>query len=120
MNRVLLAAAGLMLAPTMALAEGFSTEDLGSTNTEDQCMERARLVYEEFDRASGVGQIVAGNWTISAFDVIRDDYDAHITCAFGPNDTTRATLVVYGNDSGTPEERSGIARRMKAMWEAWE
>lgn len=106
--------------PIGAAAEGFSTEDLGSTDTEAQCMERARLVYEEFKRASGVNEIVAGNWTISAFDVLKPAYDAHITCAYGPEDTTRATLVVYGSNDGDTEERTTIAQRMKAMWEAWE
>ncbi|MEM9735114.1 MAG: hypothetical protein AAF908_00715 [Pseudomonadota bacterium] len=108
------------LLPGLALAEGFTTEDLGSTDTEEECVDRAKLVFEEFDRASGVGEIVPGNWTVSAFDVTTDDYDAHIACAYGPNDSTRGTLVVYSNDNAAHDRRQAIARRMKSMWEAWE
>lgn len=118
--KVAIAAAIAVTVPFAASAEGFTTEDLGSTQTEAECVDRARLVFREFDRASSIGEIVAGNWTVSAFDVISNDYDAHIACAYGPNDTTRGTLVVYSGDNSDDGIRQDIAARMKTMWEAWE
>ncbi len=110
---------GLSL-PTLAAAEGFSTADLGSTNTEEKCMERARWVFRDYKAEVGAGSIDTGNWTSALYDITSDDYDAIITCAYGPNDTTRGTLIVYANDGTDDTKRRGMAERMKQIWEAYE
>lgn len=110
---------GLAL-PAVASAEGFSTADLGSTATEQQCMERARWVFEDYRREVNAGSIDSGNWTAALYDITTDDYDAIITCAYGPNDTTRGTLVVYADDGTDDARRRGMAERMKQIWETYE
>ena len=62
---------------------------------------------------------MSGNWTISAFDLGSDSYDAHIACAFGPKEKTRATLIVYHDDDGDEDTGRDIAARLKKIWKSW-
>ena len=118
--RRMIAALAIACLPNLAMAEGFTTEDLGSIADDPACLERARLVFDEFGKSSRAGEVVSGAWTISAFDLGTDDYDALLACAFGPKEMTRATLIVYHSDKGDEETGRDIAARLKKMWEAWE
>lgn len=124
MKKLLIGAAACLLAPTLASAEGFSTADLGSTNTEAQCMDRAFRVFQDYQGEVGAGSIDRGNWTSALYDITTDDYDAIITCAYGPDingvETTRGTLVVYSNDGTDDAKRRRMAERMKQIWENYE
>ena len=42
-----------------------------------------------------MGDLQRYGWVVYGYDLSSDDYDAIITCSYGPNDTTRATLVVF-------------------------
>lgn len=104
--------------PFMAVAEGFTTEDLGSIATEEACMERATYVFWEAATLVDINRIVPTDWTVSAFDISSEEYDAQITCAFGPNDETRATLVVYSAAGSDDELRQEIAAQLKSIWQS--
>jgi hypothetical protein len=111
-------ALGLAVNPAVSTAEGFTTLDLGSIPTDAECLERAKAVFDEFDWHVQIGEVVATSWNISAFDVGGDSYDAHMVCAYGPNDQTRVTLVVYFNDTGNEETANDYGERMKLLWSA--
>ena len=45
---------------------------------------------------------------VYAYDLDGEAYDAVITCSYGPEDTTRATLAVYAEDSEQGERVNGL------------
>lgn len=107
----------LLLTAGTASAEGWTIKDLGSVATEAGCVD---LGYDAFDRyrsRRSVGDLQRTEWVVYAYDITDDAYDAVITCSFGPNDTTRATLAVYASDAGDEEERRSIADRVERYWE---
>ena len=106
------------LLPAIAAAEGFSTLDLGPISTEDACLARAEATFEKFSRKVDMGEIVGASWNMSAFDVGTDNYDAHIICAFGPDNQTQVTLVVYYNDNGDDDIARDHGERLKLVWKS--
>lgn len=117
LTRLFLAGLGLSLIASSVAAEGFTTEDLGSVESEGVCLERSQLVFFSASVEMNVDRVVPSDWTVSAFDISGDGIDAQITCAYGPNNTTRATLVVYSSDASSDQEREFVASRLREIWE---
>ncbi|MCH8037709.1 MAG: hypothetical protein IIC53_11380 [Proteobacteria bacterium] len=111
-------AALVAVLPSIAAAEGFTTLDLGSIPTDEACLARAEATFEKFGRKIDVGEIVGATWSISAFDIGSDDYDAHIVCAYGPDDQTQVTLIVYYSDNGDEDIAGDYGARLKLVWKS--
>lgn len=105
--------------PLSAHAEGFTTADLGSTKDDPECLDRSHLMFDKVRQRYSIGQVKTGvsNWSVIAFDVTSDDYDAIVTCSYGPNGGTRATLVLYSNDASDHDFRDELARQMNEFWD---
>jgi len=54
---------------------------------------------------------------VYGYDLSSDAYDTVITCSYGPDDTTRATLLVYHSDAGNETMRREIADRLAIYWD---
>lgn len=103
-------------APSIAAAEGFTVSDLGSVAAETACVDRAENMMREFGRRSSIGQVTRGNWSVMAFNLKTREYEAVVSCNYGPRDQTRATMVVYSSDAGNEEERTQIVQQLKDIW----
>lgn len=115
----LAAAALLACSPTAAHSEGFSTADLGSTKDDPECLERGHLMFDKLSKDHSIGQVSTGvsKWSVIAFDVTSPDFDAIVTCNYGPNGSTRATLVLYSNDETDHGVRDQLAKQLNAYWD---
>ena len=105
------------LAAGSAVAEGWTIKDLGGIPTEVACVDLAWDVFARYRDARSVGDLQRSGWVAYAYDISRDAYDAIITCNFGPNETTRATLAVHNSDAGDGDERRHIADRLERYWD---
>ena len=104
--------------PAIAAAEGFTTLDLGPVATDDACLTRAEATFRKLGQTIDVGEIVGASWNMSAFDVGTSDYDAHILCAYGPDNQTQVSLVLYYNDNGDEDIALDYGERMKLVWKS--
>ncbi len=89
---------------------------LGSIADDPACLSQGRETLQYYKGEVGAGTIEAGIWAVVMFDIINPDFDAIITCAYGPNGETRATLVVYGADGTDDDMRTRISERIKEVW----
>ncbi len=104
------------LAAGSAAAEGWTIKDLGGIQTEAACVDLAWDVFARYRGVRSVGDLQRSGWIVYGYDLSSDDYDGVITCSYGPDDSTRATLVVYSaGDAGT-EMRREIADRLELYW----
>ncbi len=99
------------------LAEGWSIKDLGSQPSEAGCVDLAWKTFAYYRSARELGDLQKAGWMVYAYDLDGEAYDAVITCSYGPEDTTRATLAVYASDMGGGTERRDIAERIEQYWE---
>ncbi len=106
-----------LLAAGSASAEGWTIKDLGGTPTEVACVDLAWDVFTRYRDARSVGDLQRTGWVVYGYDLSSDDYDGVITCSFGPDDTTRATLVVYSAGDADTDERRRIASRLESYWD---
>ena len=111
-----IAAGAIAAAPLAASAEGWTTEDLGSIATEAECVAAAGDMFETFGDREGYHSTATGGWTVAGYDLTEDDYDGLVTCAYGPDGQTRATLVVYSVGNADQDERRRIAATLKEIW----
>ena len=100
-----------------ASAEGWTIKDLGSTSTEAACVDLAWDVYARYRGARSLGDLQKSEWVVYGYDLSHDDYDSIVTCSFGPDDTTRATLAVYSAANADGEKRRDIADRLERYWD---
>ena len=112
-----IAAAVFAIAPLAAMAEGWTTEDLGDVSAEAKCITRAADMFEIFGDRHGFHSVATGGWTVAGYDLIADDYDGLVTCAYGPQDGYRATLVVYSVGDADDDQRREIATLLKGIWD---
>lgn len=110
----------LALAAGSASAEGWTVKDLGGTPTESACVDLAWDVFTRYRGARSVGDLQRSEWVVYAYDLSSDDYDGLITCSYGPNDTTRATLSIYSVGDANAEMRREIADRIEKYWDRME
>jgi hypothetical protein len=105
------------LAAGQAPAAGWTINDLGSIDTEAGCVDLAWEVFARFRGSRSVGEIKRDQWVVYGYELSSNDFDGVITCAYGPNEKTRATLVVYSVDDADSERRGEIANRLARYWE---
>ncbi|MEM0990304.1 MAG: hypothetical protein AAGK00_15630 [Pseudomonadota bacterium] len=114
--RKFIAALLIATAPSLVSAEGFTISDLGSMQNETSCVDRAARMFREYNRQVSVRQITPGNWSVMAFDLKTAEYDAVVSCNYGPNSQVRATMVVYSSNQGSEDERTRIVAQLKNIW----
>ena len=98
-----------------AAAEGWTIKDLGSVPTEQGCVELGWDAFARYRRRHELNDLQKTEWVVYAFDMQGEHYDAIITCAYGPNDTTRATLAVYSKEDDG--DRAWIADQVERYWD---
>ena len=106
-----------LLTVGFASAEGWTIKDLGGTPTEEACVDLAWDVFDRYRTARSVGDLQRSGWVVYGYDLTHDDFDGVITCSFGPDDTTRATLAVYSVGDADTETRRNIADRLESYWD---
>ena len=85
--------------PVHAMVENWTVYDLGSARTEAVCVGAAQETFEEFAMTFGARKMARGSWVVYAWGLARGQYDAIITCALASGGTSRATLIIYAEDS---------------------
>ncbi len=113
--------AGLLAAAVSnsAQARGFSTEDLGGVPDDPSCIQRAEATFATFKTEVEAGDYQSGSWTAALYRIYGDDFDAIITCNYGPDGTSRATLVVHSGSDTDRVLRKRAAERLKAIWKEY-
>ncbi len=106
-----------LLAAGSASAAGWTIKDLGGTPTEAGCVDLAWDVLARYRGARSVGHLQRSGWVVYGYDLSSDDYDGVITCNYGPDDTTRATLAVYSGGGADADMRREIADRLERYWD---
>lgn len=104
--------------PAAALADGWTTIDLGNVPTEAGCVDRAQRMFNTFGEYYSVIVDDPGSWSVAAYDLTHEDFDALVSCAYGPNDNTRGTLVVHSTGAAPDAKRREIARSLDEIWKA--
>lgn len=84
--------------PAMAI-DNWTITDLGSARTESLCVEAATQSFISFSNVYGASRLLRTDWTVYGYGLSNSDHDAVVTCTFATANATRATLVVYSEDS---------------------
>ena len=96
----LFAVLGLVFCANAASAiDKWTVTDLGSARTESICVDAATQSFVSFGNVFGASRMMRTDWTVYGYDLNNADHDAVITCTFATANSTRATLIVYSNDS---------------------
>ena len=99
-----------------AAAEGWTIKDLGGIPTEAACVDLAWDVFARYRGAHSVGDLQRSGWIVYGYDLSSGDYDGIITCGYGPDSTTRATLAIFSAGDAGAEMRREIADRLERYW----
>ena len=105
------------LAASSAPASGWTIKDLGGIPTEARCADLAWDVFARYRGDRSVGDLQRSGWIVYGYSLSSGDYDGIITCGYGPDDTTRATLAVHSADDADADLRRDIANRLEGYWE---
>ncbi len=120
MRKAIIAALAALTIPQFANAAGFSYQDLGSISDDPACVSQGRETFQFYKGEVGAGKVDSSTWVVVMFDITDSEFDAIITCAYGPNGPTRATLVVHGGDGTDDGHGKRISERIKAIWESFD
>ena len=97
--RQLFAVLCICVAPPAMAIDKWTITDLGSSRTESLCVEAATQSFISFSNVYGASRLLRTDWTVYGYDLNNSDHDAVVTCTFATANATRATLVVYSEDS---------------------
>lgn len=86
--------------PAFAI-ENWTVTDLGSSRTESLCVDAASNAFLSFSNVYGAARVLRANWTVYGYGLNRAEHDAVVTCTFANANSTRATLVIYSENSVT-------------------
>lgn len=75
--------------------------DLGSTRTETLCVQTASDTFVTFGQVFGAAKILQASWTVYGYGLNNGNHDAVVTCTFSTANATRATLIVYSENTVT-------------------
>ena len=103
-----------VLAPQPVPAAQWNVVDLGRLYKEHHCMSAARQTFEGLRGYAQVGSVRDSDWVMYA-DGIEGMHDALITCTYGDNRGTRATLVIHSESR--PVDAHLLMRRIAHMFE---
>ncbi|MEM9061968.1 MAG: hypothetical protein AAGD13_16020 [Pseudomonadota bacterium] len=108
----------LILAVTIAAPAGatqpWSVRDLGRFYKDNHCLLAAKTTFRAIVGELGEGELRLSKWVAYA-NGVAGDHDAVITCTFGDNRGTRATLVVHSTRK--PINGHLLARRIAGIFE---
>jgi hypothetical protein len=106
----------LAAAPSWAL--GFLTHDLGAAGSGEECMQRARQTLDAYSARYGQPstEVVASQWTASAFSVLPGNADMQIACPYRNFQVEVALLIIHSQ--GPVSERETILNRVLEIWAA--
>lgn len=76
------------------MASPWDVVDLGRLYKEHHCMQAARKTFESMLGEVRIRRVHASSWVTYA-DGINGQHDAIITCTYGDNRGTRATLIMH-------------------------
>lgn len=110
---LILLSAGLF--PAASRAAPWNIRDLGRFYKDHHCMSAARMTFRQLRAEHSIGDVRLSDWVASA-DGISERHDAVITCTFGDNRGTRATLVVHSDDR--PVDARFLTLRIATIFEA--
>lgn len=114
MVRALTILLALTLGPAAGVAGHWNVLDLGRLYKEPHCLQAARLAFDGLRGYTRVDDVRTSEWVIYA-DGIEGGHDAIITCTFGDNRGTRATLVIYSTSG--PIDAHMLMRRVSDLFE---
>ncbi|GAB4276436.1 MAG: hypothetical protein Kow0013_30150 [Pararhodobacter sp.] len=117
--RILSTAAFLTLLPTLALADGFYTRDLGGAGSPQDCLARGRAAIQAYANQSGTpnATINEGSWSVHGFDLQPGNVDVQIACPYRNNVVEVALLVAHSRDDR--EDRVAVVDGISAHWDAY-
>ncbi|MEL7000721.1 MAG: hypothetical protein AAFP68_20935 [Pseudomonadota bacterium] len=102
-----------VIAPVHA-SQPWSVRDLGRLYKDSHCMDAAKVTFRAIVGEFGEGRLRASQWVAYA-NGVGGSHDAVITCTFGDNRGTRATLVVHS--ARKPIDGHLLARRIAGIFE---
>lgn len=115
-TRALFSGLGILLAASMAHAEGWTVTDLGSVDERAECMRLAEATIDAY-RATYGGDGFTGRseWTIGGYDLRGEVVDALIICPIEAG-LVAPFLIVFNTDSDN-DARETVADRLSEIWD---
>ena len=80
--------------PGHSFAANWTVADLGRVDRNNHCLQAASDTFHHLLAEAGIAAIRRNDWVVYA-DNINARHDALITCTFGDNRGTRATLLIH-------------------------
>lgn len=99
-----------------AAASGWTIKDLGGIPTEAGCADLAWDVFTRYRGVESASDVQRSGWIVYGYGLSSGDYDGVITCGYGPDDSTRATLAVHSAGGADADTRRAIAERLERYW----
>lgn len=96
-----------------AHADGWSVSALPGEYSQDECMTRARIVLERYERLYGLGEIVETTWTLSGYDSADNVNSLFICRTEGGAVPTHLVSHNVGSDSALREQAQ---QRLRDLW----
>lgn len=97
-----------------AHAEPWTVLDLGRVHREAHCLQAAKQAFRDLMGEVRIARRRASDWVVYA-DGINGAHDALISCTFGDNRGTRATLVIHSSDR--PVDARLLKRRIAHLYD---
>lgn len=85
------------LSPAESFAKPWNVRDLGRFYKDHHCISAANMTFRQLSVEHAIGDVRLSDW-IAYANGISEEHDAVITCTYGDNRGTRATLVVHSDD----------------------
>ena len=111
--RATILTASLCLPVLTAQAEPWTLMDLGRLHKEAHCLEAAKRTFRDLLGEVRIAGVSASDWVVFA-DGINGMHDTLISCTFGDNRGTRATLVIHSSDR--PIDAQLLKRRVAHLF----
>ena len=102
------------LVPAASGAAPWNIRDLGRFYKDHHCISAARMTFRQLRAEHAIGDIRLSDWVAYA-NGISETHDAVITCTYGDNRGTRATLVVHSGDR--PVDARFLTLRIATIFE---
>jgi hypothetical protein len=111
-----LAVASLAAPALQAQAADWTIRDLGRLYKDEHCLHVGQRTFRDMLGEAEIAMIRNSDWVIYA-DGVNGLHDAVITCTYGDNRGTRATLVIHSRER--PIDGRLLARRIETIFASW-
>lgn len=99
--------------PGVPLALGHTVVDFGSVSSEPVCIAKGRRLFEAY----GADDIQSTSWTVTAYGLGGEKIDAALVCSYGPEGSTRVSIVIHNRgEDGDEERRRAIPDKLRPIW----